>query len=194
MTFAQFISQTSAILESEPPNASLGQSEAAAVLALIGQIDGEAAFGLTVRQKTLPQHPGQIAFPGGRMEDGESVAEAALRETEEEIGVSKNVIDVVGYLMPQIVPTGYIVWPVVGILSKPVEIKLQAEEVSDFFWAPVDYFMNQANRTKLKWLIPGEKTARAAYYFNNFEIWGMTLRIIETLTVTESLARRGRRG
>lgn len=182
MTLDQFLNAVGQKIVADPVELSTHTGRAAAVLALAGRIDGEAAFGLTLRQPHLDVHPGQISFPGGHIEPGETPLEAALRESEEEIGLSSESVQVVGHLHPiETLTTGYTVWPVVGIVPNRVSPTLQDDEVAEFFWAPVRLFTNRANWGVRSVLLPGESEPRPAVHVEGREVWGLTLRIIEKL-------------
>jgi len=162
-----------------PQNGSLVK---AAVLVTALLDDDEMSFGLIRRAASLSVHANQISFPGGHMETGETPAETALRETEEEIGIFKNEVEVVGYMEPVATfTTGYLVWPVVGILRQSPKIKLDPKEVAEFFWVPVRLFTDGRNYAYRSEILMGEKKPRRAIMYNSYEIWGVTLRIIESL-------------
>ncbi|VAX23249.1 Uncharacterized Nudix hydrolase NudL [hydrothermal vent metagenome] len=170
-----------ALLSAPPVTSPEGLTRAAA-LVLISRRSAGACFGFIHRPDTMDVHPGQISFPGGHMERGEGPLQTALRETEEEIGVNQNAIDVIGFMPPEKTgSTGYIVWPVVGVLIDVPVMKLKEDEADDFFWCPVSFFLDTNNRGVRDNLLPGERDLRPAYHFNGYEIWGLTLRIITTL-------------
>lgn len=162
-----------------PENGSL--VKAAVLVAVL--VDGDkTSFGLIKRTESTPNHAGQISFPGGHMEPFETPVQTALRETEEEIGVAGSVIEVAGYMEPVATfATGYLVWPVVGILNQPPVTSLDPREVDDFFWVPVELFSDENNYTQRNKILTGEKKPRRAVKFSDHEIWGVTLRIIESL-------------
>ncbi|VAX16017.1 Uncharacterized Nudix hydrolase NudL [hydrothermal vent metagenome] len=162
-----------------PENNSLRK---AAVLVTLLVENGEASFGLMLRADSLLKHASQISFPGGHMEKGETPAETALRETEEEIGVLQSSFEIAGHMEPVATfTTGYLVWPVVGVLRRRPKIKLNPKEVNEFFWVPVGIFSDAKNYTHRSVIMNGEKKPRRAILFNGYEIWGVTLRIIELL-------------
>jgi len=158
-------------LKVNPPVAISNTHVKAAAIVLLSEIDGEPSFGLIKRVNDGGPHSGQVSFPGGRIEPGETPLEAALRETEEEIGVNRQDIEILGYLpVAETVSTGYLVWPVAGVAWRPPTVSLAPCEVDDFFWIPVSRFYDIRSLVDT----PGE----AACHFNNYEIWGLTLRVI----------------
>lgn len=114
-----------------------------AVLALLVQRSPEAALELTltVRSSDLKSHSGQISFPGGSCDDGETFEQTALRETQEEIGLAPTSIQLLGPLTPLYVPvsTSHI-HPIVGFYHGEPEVALSADEVDEVFYVPLDRF------------------------------------------------------
>jgi len=101
-----------------------------AVLLLVYPIREEACVLLTVRDVRLPTHPGQVSLPGGAIEDGETVERAALRESEEEVGVLPSVVRVVGTLTPLHVPVSrFVLHPVVGVADQRPALRPRSREV-----------------------------------------------------------------
>jgi 8-oxo-dGTP pyrophosphatase MutT (NUDIX family) len=155
----------------------------AAALVTLAERGGEAVFGLTRRAQGLNAHPGQISFPGGKMEPDEAPLAAALREAEEEIGLSPAWVTVAGFLQPaRTSTTGFVVWPVVGVVDDPARPwRLSEREVAELFWAPVALFVDPARRGFRSEGLPGETVRRPAVRYDGREVWGLTLRIIDTL-------------
>ena len=166
-----------------------GQRGAAVLMPLVLRPtrDGKRWFViLTQRPETMPSHAGQIAFPGGKREKGESIAEAVLRETEEEIGVTPEQVDLIGRLLSFNATGQYRVTPFVGIVDPSAVITPDPREVADVFEVPLDFLMNVANH-KPRDIEYGGKTHRLwdmpydgpdGVHRN---IWGMTAMTIYRL-------------
>lgn len=107
--------------------------------------DGEWHIILTQRPLTMPRHPGQIAFPGGRVEEGERALHAALRETREEIGIDPTNVTPLGRLPSFDAMSGFRVTPFVGIICDQAVITPDPREVDDVFDIPFKFFMNPTN-------------------------------------------------
>lgn len=122
------------------------QRIAAAVLVPVVDRGAELTLLFTQRASHLRSHAGQISFPGGRIEpaDGGPVG-TALRETEEEIGLEHSFIDVIGFLPPLLVMTGYSIAPVVGFVRPGFELQPHAGEVADVFEVPLKFILDPRN-------------------------------------------------
>ena len=147
----------------------------AAVLVPIVSRNGGPAVFLTRRTAHLNAHAGQISFPGGRMEprDGGPVA-AALRETEEEIGLDPGQVDVVGLLDTYRTGTDYVVTPVVGIVDPDFEPRLDEFEVAELFEAPLDHLLARRNFVRESRDAGGFTRVFYAIYYGGRRIWGAT--------------------
>lgn len=155
---------------------------AAAVLVPI--VDHEAGLTvlLTQRASTLKNHPGQISFPGGRIEPTDlNPREAALRETEEEIGVPREYVSFAGYLEPQLVLSGYWVTPVVAFLQPGFELRLDRREVEAAFEVPLIHILDPVNhRARTREL--GAVTVQVYDIpYENHNIWGATAGMLMSL-------------
>ena len=117
----------------------------AAVLIPVLDYGSRARVLLTQRTETLSFHKGQIAFPGGKIDPGETGEQAALREAEEEVGLKPSDVEVLGTLGPYFSGSGYRIEPVIGIVRHKPELVINAAEVADAFEVPLSFLMNQEN-------------------------------------------------
>ncbi len=144
---------------------------------LVPLIERSAGLSMLLTQRTehLKDHPGQISFPGGRIEhhDAGPVA-AALRESQEEIGLPLSHVDIVGSLAPHAVITGFAVTPVVGLIDPEFELRLDAFEVAEVFEVPLGFFLDRANRRVRSRELRGLKLPTVEYYYQHRRIWGAT--------------------
>jgi 8-oxo-dGTP pyrophosphatase MutT (NUDIX family) len=170
-------------------NAPLSEEEAglfaparpAAVLAPVVLRGDRAHLLLTQRAKTLRDHSGQIAFPGGKIETGESPLAAALREAEEEIGLLREKAEILGCLDPYQTSTGFRVFPVVALLHPPFDLNPDPREVEDVFEAPLDFLMNPANHQRHTKLWRNRERQFYAMPWEGRYIWGATAGMIRNL-------------
>jgi 8-oxo-dGTP pyrophosphatase MutT (NUDIX family) len=135
---------------------------------------------LTQRSAELTVHAGQVSFPGGRMEDFDAdIAQTALRETEEEVGIARHEVDVIGFLEPMPTITGFAVTPVVGLLSGGVSVSIDRSEVECVFEVPLQYFADPANHRMARREIQGGSVDMIEYHYEGQRIWGATAFIIQ---------------
>lgn len=136
----------------------------------------------TERSVETPAHPGQISFPGGRVQanDGGAV-ETALRETSEEIGLERRFIEPVGAWDRYDTITGFRVTPIVGLVEPGFELRLDPREVASVFEAPLDFLMNPANHEKREALWQGRTRYYYAMPYGDRFIWGATAGMIRAL-------------
>ena len=140
---------------------------------------GELHVLLTQRAEHLKHHPGQISFPGGRIEEGDSgVRDAALREAEEEVGLPADRIDVVGYLDNYFTITGYSVTPVVGFYESAASLHLDETEVADAFEVPLSHLFDPANHYRKMKEIYGYRIPYFEIPWRERLIWGATASMI----------------
>ena len=137
---------------------------------------------LTQRTAHLNDHPSQISFPGGRVESGdENRVETALREAEEEIGLARHHIDIVGCLSEYDIPSGFRISPVVGWIDPPFELKLDPFEVSEAFEVPLSYFLDPANHVRRTYHFDGRHRDYLAIPYQGRYIWGATAGMLYSL-------------
>ena len=155
---------------------------AAVLIPLITHPQGLTVL-FTQRTPHLRSHSGQVSFPGGRAEPGDASAEfTALRETEEEIGLSPSVVEVLARLPDYRTRTGYRVTPVVGLLTPPVAFRPDPNEVAEIFETPFGFLMEPANYEQHERQTP-DGVMRRFYAMTHDEqyIWGATAGILRAL-------------
>ena len=154
----------------------------AAVLVPIVDRPGGLTVLLTRRSPHLPDHGGQISFPGGGIDPGDADAEAAaLREAEEEIGLARRHVTLIGRLDTYLVRTGFSVVPVVGLLRPPFELRAEAGEVDEIFEVPLSFFLEPASRVLHSRMFRGAERFFYAYPYGDYYIWGATAGILSNL-------------
>jgi len=153
----------------------------AAVLAAITDRP-EPGVILTVRDADMRTHAGQVAFPGGRIDEGEDAQAAALREAWEELGLEPGEVEPVGMLEPYRTVTGYMVTVVVGVIPPDLQLSPHELEVADWFEAPLGFVLDPANQQRHSALFEG----RMRYYYridwNGRNIWGATAAMLVNLS------------
>jgi 8-oxo-dGTP pyrophosphatase MutT (NUDIX family) len=156
----------------------------AAVLVPLVQRGNDLTVLLTQRTAHLSNHGGQISFPGGRAEEiDSSPIETALRETQEEIGLARRHIEIVGVLPEHVTATGYKVRPVVGIATPPFELAADPNEVAEIFEVPLPFLMNGAHHERRTIELP-EGAGRRSFYtmpYERYFIWGATAAMLRNL-------------
>lgn len=174
-------------LASPPPAAAIGMSDghrfpgregplrkAAVLVALVDRADGVRVL-LTERSADLPDHPGQISFPGGRMEpeDADSAA-AALREAFEETGLPRSRVAILGELPHYTTVTAYDVTPVVGWVTPPFELRRDPAEVADIFEVPLAFLLEPGNQKRHFRMMDDVRRDYWAIPYAERYIWGAT--------------------
>ncbi|PTD97157.1 CoA pyrophosphatase [Pseudothauera lacus] len=151
----------------------------AAVLVPVVVRDDALTVMLTRRTEHLHHHPGQISFPGGRVEAHDSsVVMTALRETEEEIGLDPERIELLGELGDYHTGTGFRVTPVVGLVHPPFELALDDFEVAEAFEVPLSFVLDPANRERHRIEYQGRMREYYAIPWQGYFIWGATAGIL----------------
>jgi len=155
------------------PDASL--LNAAAVLVPIMARPDALTVLFTRRTAHLRAHSGQISFPGGRVEGRDASAEeTALRETHEEIGLARTRVELLGRLADYHTRTGFRVTPVVGLVSLPIELSLDAHEVDEAFEVPLSFLLDPANHQRHSREFQGRQVQYYAIPYRDHYIWGAT--------------------
>jgi 8-oxo-dGTP pyrophosphatase MutT (NUDIX family) len=137
---------------------------------------------LTLRTDHLPSHAGQIAFPGGKIEEGDcDPVAAALREAREEIGLEARFVEPLGFLDAYRTGTGYRIVPVVAMVREGFELKLDTNEVADAFEVPLAFLMDAQNHVTHVRPWRGIERRYYAMPFQQRYIWGATAGIMKNM-------------
>jgi 8-oxo-dGTP pyrophosphatase MutT (NUDIX family) len=137
---------------------------------------------LTRRASALKRHAGQVSFPGGRLEDADAgPLGAALRETEEEIGLGREFISVAGYLRPQLIVTGYWVVPVVGFVRPGFALRLDPLEVEEAFEVPLVHVLDPAHHGQRERRLGAVTIRTTEIHYEGRLIWGATAAMLVAL-------------
>ncbi|MEA3050621.1 MAG: hypothetical protein QOG84_2457 [Sphingomonadales bacterium] len=157
---------------------------------LVGVVDRpQPTVILTERPKSMRKHPGQISFPGGRIDPGDSgPEEAALREADEEIGLAPSFVEVVGTTDPYRTITGFEVTPVIAVVRPGFTLRCEPREVADAFEAPLHYLLDptrQQVRT-VEWR--GRERTYYEIMWEGRRIWGATAAMLVNLSRRLELA------
>jgi 8-oxo-dGTP pyrophosphatase MutT (NUDIX family) len=162
-----------------PPSPAL--RPAAVLVPLIGHAHGMTVL-LTQRTAHLSAHAGQISFPGGRVEDGDTDAVAtALRETEEEVGLPRDRVGVIGRLDTYLTGTGFEITPIVGIVEPPMPLVIDPFEVAEAFEVPLSYVLDRRNHQRVERESGGRRRAFFILPYEGRNIWGATAGILVNL-------------
>lgn len=161
-----------------------GQRKAAVLFPLVMRDDWQVI--LTQRPETMPSHAGQIAFPGGKAEVGETIAQTALRETEEEIGVGADDIELLGRLPSFDAVSQYRITPFVGVVASKAAIIPDPREVESAFEVPLSFLMNPENHKRREVFFDGQDHVLFDMPYDEADgrhrnIWGMTAMTIYRL-------------
>ena len=136
---------------------------------------------LTQRAAQLTEHSGQISFPGGKIDAGETPRDGALREAEEEIGLSRTVVEPLGYLDVYMTTLGYRIVPLIARVKPPFELLLNAAEVDETFEVPLAFLMEPKNLQRHSRDWQGLTRSYYAIPYEKRYIWGVTAGILRNL-------------
>lgn len=176
----------------EPPS-DINTYKQSAVLALLVNAENasEAAHNLellfTVRSSELKSHSGQISFPGGRSEANETIRETALRETCEEVGISRSQISILGDLTSMYVPVSKsMIYPILGVHTGKLITRINASEVEEIFTVPLHQLLDPANIDKKPWTLLGREVEVPFWNVHSTPLWGATaMMVAEIVTLLE---------
>ena len=154
---------------------------AAVLVPLVERPEGHAVL-LTRRTDHLRDHPGQVCFPGGRLDDTDAgPIDAALRETAEEIGLGREQVEIAGVLDGYETVTGYGVTPVVAFIRPGYDLTLDAFEVAEAFEVPFAFFLDEASRQVHSGMRDGRRRYFYAFEYEDRYIWGATAGVLVNL-------------
>lgn len=154
---------------------------AAAVLVPVIEYPDCPSILLTRRSDHLGNHAGQVAFPGGKMDPGETPAEAALREADEEVGLKSAFVEIAGYLDTYETGTGFRILPVVGLVRPGFTLQIHDGEVAEVFEVPLSFLMNPDNHERHSATWRGRAREYYAMPYNGHYIWGATAGMLKNM-------------
>ena len=157
------------------------RARAAAVLLPIVDRPGGLSMLLTLRAADLRAHSGQVAFPGGKIDAGETPLDAALREAREEIGLEARFVEPLGWLDPYLTGTGFRIAPLVALVEPSFALKLNRLEVDEVFETPLAFLMDAANHRLEEREWQGRRRKYYAMPYRGRYIWGATAGILRNL-------------
>ena len=151
----------------------------ACVLVPIVRVHDEWSILFSRRSANLAAHSGQIAFPGGGVEEGEALEAAAIREAEEEVGIHRGAVELIGRLDDVVTNSGFLVAPFVGIIRERIDYVLQEAEVTEVFEVPIDALLDIA-QPEIRYVTFRDRKYPAYFYrYREYEIWGLTGRMLK---------------
>ena len=160
----------------------LNTSELASVLIAITDSKHDPKLILTRRAESMNTHSGQVAFPGGRWEAGDpSLAYTALRESKEEIALSPDVVEIKGMLQARKSYFGLWVYPFVARVPEVLDLKKNPAEIDSIFTVPLRFFLETEPSRVDKVERQGVRYQVPAWYFEDYEIWGLTAFILQDM-------------
>lgn len=159
----------------------LAPTPAAVLVAVVDR--PEPGVILTERPESMRKHPGQISFPGGRIDPGDADAvEAALREAEEEIALPRNRVEVIGTADRYRTITGFEVTPVVAVVPPGLDLRPEPGEVAAMFEAPLDYLLDERHQIVRTAEYQGVERCYYEIMWDGRRIWGATAAMIVNLS------------
>jgi len=162
-----------------PPSTAL--RPAAVLVPIVNRPEGMSVL-LTQRTPHLTAHAGQISFPGGRIEEGDPDATAAaLRETEEEVGLSRDHIAVIGRLDTYVTGTGFEITPIVGIVRTPFPLTIDPFEVAEVFEVPLSFVLDARNHRRMTREFENRTRVFFVLPYEGRNIWGATAGMLVNL-------------
>ena len=176
------------LLEGDVLDDAVGDLTPAAVLVAVVDRPSPTVI-LTERPKTMRKHPGQISFPGGRIDPGDDgPVAAALREAEEEIALPRDCVEVIGTADPYRTVTGFEVTPIVGVVPPGLRLEAQPGEVAAMFEAPLHFLLDPRHQLVRTARWQGRERSYYEIEWEGRRIWGATAAMIVNLSRRLELA------
>jgi 8-oxo-dGTP pyrophosphatase MutT (NUDIX family) len=155
------------------------QAKPAAALLLLFPVGGDAVILLTKRAPDLPNHASQVSLPGGAVDSGESIEDAALREAEEEVGLTRGDVRVIGRLTPLHIPvSGFVLHPVVGVASVRPPMRPEPGEVERIIEAPVGHLLDARRHHRVTQVRNGFEFEMPYFELDGEQVWGATAMVL----------------
>lgn len=156
---------------------------AAVLVPLVSRGEGLTLL-LTKRTDHLFHHPGQVSFPGGRMEAHDAgPVETALRETEEEIGLDRRRVEIAGFMdLYRTVSSRFVITPVVGFIEPPFTLNPDPFEVAEVFEAPLEHLLDPRNHERRSEIFKGRQREFYVVLYKDYDIWGATAAMLVNLS------------
>ncbi|ODT00828.1 MAG: coenzyme A pyrophosphatase [Erythrobacter sp. SCN 62-14] len=158
-----------------------GRRTPAAVLIAVTDVADNPQVILTQRPNTMRDHPGQVAFPGGKIDAGEDAITAALREAEEELALPRQAVQVIGVSDDYVTGTGFVVTPVVGVVPPGLPLVPHPSEVAAVFTAPLGLLLDSSQWQTNEVFWRGANRRYLEMDYQGFRIWGVTAAILANL-------------
>lgn len=159
-----------------------GRATPAAVLIAVTDVAHDPQIILTQRPRAMRDHPGQVAFPGGKIDPGEDAVTAALREAEEELALPRHAVRVIGTTDTYHTGTGFIITPVLGVVPPGLTLTPNPSEVEAWFEAPLAMLLDRDSWTVNEVFWRGANRRYLELEWQGFRIWGVTAAIIANLS------------
>ena len=157
-------------------------ADAAVLVAVVDHRDRPPGVLLTQRPTTMRDHPGQVAFPGGKRDDGETAEQTALREAEEELAIPQEAVRIVGTTDRYQTGTGFDIVPVLAVVPPGLDIVPEAREVEAWFETPLSHLLERSAWTSRSVMWRGAERRYLEMDYEGFRIWGVTAAIIANLS------------
>ena len=152
----------------------------AAVLVPLFQKDGDCHLLFTKRSEEVKYHKGEISFPGGVVDEGDSeLIHTALREAREEVGLEESDVQIIGVLDDIVTITEFIVTPIVGFFPYPYPFKISEVEIAELIEVPLSFLLKGGSFSEREVFRGGQKEVVYTYQYGKHIIWGATGRILK---------------